>query len=83
MLKHGEAFDLLFTDIIRPGGMNGQELAEEALKIAPQLKILYTSDYTAASFEHLALKEQSSINHLSKPYKAADIQRMLSEIFDD
>jgi DNA-binding LytR/AlgR family response regulator len=83
MLKHGEAFDLLFTDIIMPGGMNGQELGEAALQLAPQIKILYTSGYPAAAFEHLGLKEQSSINFLSKPYKAEDLQRMLAEIFDD
>jgi PAS domain S-box-containing protein len=83
MLKHGEAFDLLFTDIIMPGEMNGQELGEAALKLAPQIKILYTSGYPAAAFEHLGLKEQSSINFLSKPYKTVDLQRMLADIFDD
>jgi len=83
MLEHGEAFDLLFTDIIMPGGMNGQELGEAALQLAPQIKILYTSGYPAAAFEHLGLKEQNSINFLSKPYKAADLQRILADIFDD
>jgi PAS domain S-box-containing protein len=83
MLKQGETFDLLFTDIIMPGGMNGQELGEAALQLAPQIKILYTSGYPAAAFEHLGLKEQSSINFLSKPYKALDLQKMLAEIFDD
>ena len=83
MLKHGEAFDLLFTDIIMPGGMNGQELGEAALQLAPQMKILYTSGYPAAAFEHLGLKEQKSINFLSKPYKTVELQRMLAEIFYD
>lgn len=83
MLKQGEAFDLLFTDIIMPGGMNGQELGEAALQLAPQMKILYTSGYPAAAFEHLGLKEQSSINFLSKPYKTSQLQTMLAEILDD
>lgn len=82
LLKRGNVFDLLFTDIIMPGGMNGQELGEAAHQIAPEMKILYTSGYPAAAFEHLGLKEQSSINFLSKPYKAMDLQRTLSEIFD-
>jgi PAS domain S-box-containing protein len=83
MLQHGEACDLLFTDIIMPGGMNGQELGEAAVRLAPQIKILYTSGYPAAAFEHLGLKEQSSLNFLSKPYKAAELQRILVEIFED
>jgi hypothetical protein len=45
--------------------------------------ILYTSGYPAAAFEHLGLKEQKSINFLSKPYKAVELQRMLTEILDD
>lgn len=83
MLQHGEAFDLLFTDIIMPGGMNGQELGDAARQLAPNMKILYTSGYPAAAFEHLGLKEQGSINFLSKPYKAVELQRMLTEIFDN
>ena len=82
-LKEGEAFDLLFTDVIMPGGMNGQELGEAALELAPQIKILYTSGYPAAAFEHLGLKEQANVNFLSKPYKTIDLKGMLSEIFDE
>jgi CheY-like chemotaxis protein len=81
LLKRGAAFDLLFTDIIMPGGMNGQELGEAAHQIAPEMKILFTSGYPAAAFEHLGLKEQSSISFLSKPYKAVELQRTLSDIF--
>lgn len=82
MLKRGEAFDLLFTDIIMPGGMNGQELGEAALQLAPEIKILYTSGYPSAAFEHLGLNEKSNINFLSKPYKSVELQRILDEIFD-
>ncbi len=38
--------DLLFTDIIMPGGMNGVELANEAQRLQPSLKVLYTTGFT-------------------------------------
>jgi PAS domain S-box-containing protein len=82
ILKRGEAFDLLFTDIIMPGGTNGQELGEAALQFAPEIKILYTSGYPAAAFEHLGLKEQSSINFLSKPYKSSQLKEKIAAILD-
>jgi len=82
MLGGSEEFDLLFTDIIMPGGMNGQELGEAALEIAPRIKILYTSGYPAAAFEHLGLKEQQNIKFLSKPYRSAELQNILSGIFE-
>ena len=40
------AIDLLFTDVIMPGAMNGRQLVDEALKRRPGLKTLYTSGYT-------------------------------------
>ncbi|MFQ5971092.1 MAG: PAS domain S-box protein, partial [Alphaproteobacteria bacterium] len=45
MLKDGAAIDLLFTDLIMPGGMNGDELAREARRLRPDLKVLFTSGY--------------------------------------
>jgi len=42
ILQHDETIDLLFTDIVMPGGMTGVELAREARKIRPLLKILLT-----------------------------------------
>jgi len=53
----GMEFDLLFTDIIMPGGMNGQQLAEAVRKIDPGMKVLFTSGYPAFAFEHLRLEE--------------------------
>lgn len=81
LLMHGEAFDLLFTDVIMPGGIDGQELGEAALQLVPEIKILYTSGYPAAAFAHLGLKEQSSIQFLSKPYKSSQLQAKILEIF--
>jgi len=42
----GKPFDLLFTDVIMPGKMNGRQLADELMKTRPDLKVVYTSGYT-------------------------------------
>lgn len=80
LMREGRRYDLLFTDIIMPGRMNGQELAEAAEALDPQMKVLYTSGYPAAAFEHLGLKEQSNIHLLRKPYKAIDLKEVLIRI---
>lgn len=46
LIKENEPFDLVFTDIVLPGGMNGVETAKEIKKIQSTIKILYTSGYT-------------------------------------
>lgn len=80
LLEEGRQFDILFSDIIMPGGLNGQELAEAARKILPDLKVLYTSGYPAAAFEHLGLEEQADIMLLSKPYRAKQLQDAIEEL---
>ena len=46
IINGAERIDLLFTDVIIPGGMNGRQFATEALKRRPGLKVLYTSGHT-------------------------------------
>jgi signal transduction histidine kinase/ActR/RegA family two-component response regulator len=81
-LNEAAEFDLLLTDVIIPGGMNGQQLGQAALKLAPQIKILHTSGYPAAAFEHLGIEELSSLNFLSKPYGSSQLQAKLAAILD-
>jgi signal transduction histidine kinase len=76
ILRGDLEIDLLFSDVIMPGGMNGAQLAVEARRIRPGLKILLTSGYTA---EALA-KEHGIPDYLEvlpKPYRHEDLAHKL------
>jgi CheY-like chemotaxis protein len=68
--------DLLFTDVIMPGLMNGRMLAEAALKIRIGLKVLYTSGYTENAIVHHG-RLDPGVLLLAKPYRKADLARMI------
>jgi PAS domain S-box-containing protein len=70
------AIDLLFTDIIMPGSMNGRKLAEEALKLRTSLKVLYTSGYTENAVVHHG-RLDPGVLLLAKPYRKADLAHMI------
>src|SRR5262249_46181358 len=54
----GAAFDLLFTDVIMPGGMNGRQLADEILRRRPGTRVLFTSGYTDHAIIHHGLVDE-------------------------
>ena len=76
ILKGDHPVDLLFSDVIMPGGMNGVQLAVEARRIRPALKVLLSSGYTAAALsrDH-GLPD--NLNVVEKPYQREDLARKL------
>jgi CheY-like chemotaxis protein len=81
LVKSGVAFDLLFTDIVMPGAMNGRQLAEEVAKLRRPLRVLYTSGHTFDAFgssERLG----EGVLLLAKPYRKAELARMLRLCLD-
>jgi signal transduction histidine kinase len=71
-----ERIDLLFTDVIIPGGMNGRQLAIEALTRRQGLKVLYTSGYTENAIVHHG-RLDAGVLLLPKPYLSSDLGRMI------
>jgi CheY-like chemotaxis protein len=68
--------DLLFSDIVMPGGMNGVQLASEATRLRPGIRILLTSGYSNLSFEGAdALPPHLDV--LPKPYRRAELANRL------
>ena len=76
MIDAGAVPDLLFTDIIMPGGMNGRELADAARGRYPDLKVLFTSGYTESAIVHHG-RLDAGVHLLAKPYRKADLARMI------
>jgi CheY-like chemotaxis protein len=78
LIDTGVEFDLLFTDVIMPGGMNGRELATEAARRRPGVKILFTSGYTENAVMHHG-RLDPGVFLLAKPYRKPDLARMLRQ----
>jgi CheY-like chemotaxis protein len=72
----GHKFDLLFTDVIMPGAMNGRQLADAIQQERPELKVLYTSGYTENAIIHHS-RLDSGVLLLAKPYRKSDLARMI------
>jgi PAS domain S-box-containing protein len=71
--------DILFTDIVMPGGINGWDLADLARKLRPGLPVLLTSGYALDTLaKHGRLRAGAVV--LTKPYRKADLARRLREV---
>jgi PAS domain S-box-containing protein len=71
---------LLFTDIVMPGGMSGDELAHEARRQRPDLKIILTSGFAEPS---VAVREfAAEASWLKKPYSAMELAVRIRELLD-
>jgi signal transduction histidine kinase/HAMP domain-containing protein/ActR/RegA family two-component response regulator len=75
-LADGATFDLLFTDVIMPGGMNGRQLADIVVARRPAIKVLYTSGYTENAIVHHG-RLDAGVLLLAKPYRKSDLARMV------
>jgi PAS domain S-box-containing protein len=76
LLDRGLPCDLLFTDMIMPGGMNGRELAEATLAHRPGIKFLFTSGYAESAIMHHG-RLAPGVPLLPKPYRKSDLARMV------
>jgi len=81
VVRQGAAFDLLFTDIVMPGSMNGRQLAETLMDGRPALRVLFTSGYSDGALPQQGRAGQG-IPLLTKPYRRAELARMFRRCLD-
>jgi PAS domain S-box-containing protein len=78
--RHGQ-IDLLFTDVVMPGGMSGRQLADAARQRRPGLKVLFTSGYDAEAIVHHGRLDHG-VQLLPKPYRRRELAQRIRSIFD-
>lgn len=80
-LRTRKDVDLLLTDIIMPGGMNGRELADKARSTYPSLRVLFTSGYTENAIVHHG-RLDPGVELLSKPYTRLELATKVRRVLD-
>jgi two-component system cell cycle sensor histidine kinase/response regulator CckA len=78
--QHREKIDLLFSDMMMPGGMTGRELAERLLQEKPGLRVVYATGYSV-DFSNPDIKLVEGVNLLLKPYDATALTRIIKKSF--
>jgi signal transduction histidine kinase len=76
VINGAQKIDLLFTDMIMPGSMNGRQLADAALQQRAAMKILFTSGYSNEAIIHHGHLD-AGVLLLAKPYRTSDLARMI------
>ncbi len=81
VLMKDRDFDLLFTDVVLPGGMNGRELAHMAVKKQPKIKVLFATGYTRNAIIHHG-RLDPGVEVLMKPYTYEILARKVRAVLD-
>jgi signal transduction histidine kinase len=81
ILERGDPVDLLFTDVVMPGGMSGRELAQRVAALRPSLKILFTSGYAENAIVHQG-RLDPGVHLLRKPYPRSELALKLRQLLD-
>lgn len=76
-----DRFALLLTDVVMPGTMNGRQLADEAQRSFPELKVVFMSGYTENAIIHHGRLDPGTLL-LSKPFRKADLARIIRRALD-
>jgi len=77
-----DKIDLLFSDVVMPGGMDGYELVKLARDQDPTLRVVLTSGFPETNFS----KNTALVGHLhllSKPYRKTDLAKLLHQVFEE
>ena len=81
ILDSGNDIDLLFTDVVMPGGLNGRQLADEAVRRRPGLKVLFTTGYTRNAIVHHG-RLDAGVEMVGKPFSSDELIRKVRAVLD-
>jgi PAS domain S-box-containing protein len=78
-LQEHNDVDLMFSDVVMPGGMNGFDLAQAALTIRPNLKIVHTSGYPKGAMVHQEEPRFREGFIIMKPYRREELEKIIAD----
>jgi PAS domain S-box-containing protein len=81
VLDRENDIDLLFTDIVMPGGINGRQLADEAVRRRPGLQVLFTTGYTRNAIVHHG-RLDPGVQLISKPFSFDELGAKVRALLD-
>jgi len=82
LLDRLDRIDLLFTDVVMPGGLNGKDLAHAARARRPGLKVLFTSGYAENALVQSG-RVAGNATLLQKPYRRNEMAAAVRRALDD
>lgn len=77
----GATYDLVFSDLIMPGKMNGAVLAREIARLYPHTRVLLTTGYAKDSLERADIQVHE-FELIAKPYQPVDLPRKIRRLLD-
>jgi PAS domain S-box-containing protein len=81
LLERQARVDLLFTDVVLPGGVTGADLAREALALRPGLSVLFTTGYARDAIVHHG-RLDPGVHLITKPFSYADLAQKVRDVLD-
>lgn len=81
VLGRAQHIDLLFTDIVMPGGLNGRQLADAAMRCRPGLKVLFTTGYTRNAIVHHG-RLDPGVQLIGKPFSFEELGAKIRALLD-
>lgn len=81
-LKRRDRIDLLFTDVVMPGGLNGRQLADEAQSLRPGLRVLFTTGYTRNAIVHHG-RLDPGVSLIGKPFSFEGLAAKIRSVLDE
>jgi PAS domain S-box-containing protein len=81
LLERQVRVDLLFTDVVLPGGMTGAQVAAQARGAKPELKVLFTTGYARNAIVHHGRLDQG-VQLITKPFSMSDLATRIRDVLD-